>query len=574
MSDLLNQASLVMIPSGYKEDILYSEIPTDGSGDMAFTRASNGTRINSAGLVEVVAWNLAQQSETFNSVTWSKANTTITANDTTAPNGTTTADKFAPNGTLTSTYFSISQEVVSGATSQAHTAIIYAKAGGLTQMLMYLGNSIGVYWNLSNGQFISYYSGAQTITNYSSEAVGDGWYKYTISISTNSGSTYLEVYGAKSGAFIGNYTTADNCYIWGAQLNIGSTAKPYFPTTDRLNVPRLTYQNGGGGCPSLLLEKQSTNLLKYSEQFDESYWTKAQGNGGSLPIITANYGVSPDGTQNADRIQLTRTTQTSSFSYVYQTYSGTIGVAYTWSVWLKSLSGTPSVALSYDGSSYVNIVTLTTEWQRYTFTSNAIGTDLQATFLLFQNLSGTSLSADFLAWGAQLEASSYPTSYIPSTSSSATRVADACFKTGISSLIGQTEGTLFFEGSQIGAATSVPFQLSDTTNANRVQIEIQNTGAPLLVASSGGVNVAVIIGSSYTIGQNRKIAVTYKNNDFRLYQNGVLIGSDTSGSVPLSLTAMYLGAEITTPYPNLEIKQIVNFKTSLSDAECIALTTL
>jgi hypothetical protein len=174
----------------------------------------------------------------------------------------------------------------------------------------------------------------------------------------------------------------------------------------------------------------------------------------------------------------------------------------------------------------------------------------------------------------QCEASSYVTSYIVSTSSSATRVADACFKTGISSLIGQTEGTLFFEGSQIGAATTVPFQLSDTTNANRVQIEIGSSGQPLLVASSAGTTQAVIVGSSYTIGQNRKIAVTYKNNDFRLYQNGVLIGSDTSGSVPLSLTAIYLGSEAGTPYLDVQIKQIVNFKTSLTNAECIALTTI
>jgi hypothetical protein len=175
MSNLLSQASLVMIPSGYKEDVVYSQIPTNGNGDLSFTRASNGTRVNSAGLVEVVAWNLAQQSETFDNASWTKVNTTITANNTTAPNGTTTADKFAPNGTLTASYFSISQAITSGATSQSHTAIVYVKAGGLGQMLFYLGSQIGIYFNLTNGQFISYYNGVQTITNYSSEAVGDGW---------------------------------------------------------------------------------------------------------------------------------------------------------------------------------------------------------------------------------------------------------------------------------------------------------------------------------------------------------------------------------------------------------------
>ena len=63
MSDLLNQASLVMVPSGYKEDTVYSVVPSDGSGDLSFTRASNGTRVNSAGLVEDCPWNLATNSE-------------------------------------------------------------------------------------------------------------------------------------------------------------------------------------------------------------------------------------------------------------------------------------------------------------------------------------------------------------------------------------------------------------------------------------------------------------------------------------------------------------------------------
>ena len=80
MSDLLNQASLVMVPSGYKEDTVYSVVPTDGSGDLSFTRASNGTRVNSAGLVEVCPWNLAEYSEDFSNGVWSALDATITTN--------------------------------------------------------------------------------------------------------------------------------------------------------------------------------------------------------------------------------------------------------------------------------------------------------------------------------------------------------------------------------------------------------------------------------------------------------------------------------------------------------------
>ena len=78
---LLEQASLVLIPSGYKEDTVYSVIPSNGSGDLSFTRASDGTRINSDGLVENTPWNLFQQSETFENASWTKNNISVGSND-------------------------------------------------------------------------------------------------------------------------------------------------------------------------------------------------------------------------------------------------------------------------------------------------------------------------------------------------------------------------------------------------------------------------------------------------------------------------------------------------------------
>ena len=522
MSDLLNSASLVMIPSGYKEDVVYSEVPTNGNGDLSFTRASNGTRVNSAGLVEVCPWNLQTYSQNFSNAVWSIINGTATHSQT-DPNGGTSATKivFSSVGTLETTLTDLS-------TTDAYTLSIYVRSESGS-----VNFQIG---NLSGGAFVT-----RTATTT--------WQRFEVS-QTPTGATRYPAYVKSTGA-----TTL---YVAFAQLNIGATAKPYFPTTDRLNVPRLTYQNGGGGCPSLLLEKQSTNLAIYSQQFNAGYTTY---NG----TTTDNFAIAPDGTQTAAKVE----TVSFNSATLRQTNGGlTNGQPYTLSLYIKQGSGITGFLDIGDTASTVNI-TPTNEWVRYTYTANW---DTTLNFIDIE-LRGTNGSYCYI-WGCQLEAGSYATSYIPTTSSSATRVADSCFKTGISSLIGQTEGTIFWEGSQIGAATSVPFQLSDTTNANRVQIEIGSSGQPLLVATSGGVTQAVITGSSYTIGQNRKIAVTYKNNDFRLYQNGVLIGSDTSGSVPLSLTAIYLGSEAGTPYLNLEIKQIVNFKTSLSDAECIALTTL
>ena len=133
MSDLLNKASLVVIPSGYKEDTVYSVVPSDGSGDLSFTRASNGTRINSAGLVEDCPWNLIENSQTFAS--WSKiqiGNTvTVTDNFTTAPDGTQTAAKvvfatFDGTGQIYQDYtFSPTQNL---------TATLYAKVPSGTKV--------------------------------------------------------------------------------------------------------------------------------------------------------------------------------------------------------------------------------------------------------------------------------------------------------------------------------------------------------------------------------------------------------------------------------------------------------
>ena len=125
MSNLLEQASLVLIPSGYKEDVVYSQIPLDGSGDLQLTRASNGTRINSAGLVEVTPWNIAEYSE--DQTQWTSQNaTTVTANSTTAPNGTSTADTVTPTAVNDDHYRGI------GLSSQVGelTAFIYVKPNG------------------------------------------------------------------------------------------------------------------------------------------------------------------------------------------------------------------------------------------------------------------------------------------------------------------------------------------------------------------------------------------------------------------------------------------------------------
>ena len=589
MSNLLSQASLVMIPSGYKEDVVYSQIPTNGNGDLSFTRASNGTRINSAGLVEVVAWNLAEYSEDFSNAFWTKQQSSITANATTAPNGTSTADKLVED-TSNSVHRMFNNGAVAISTSDGTTYSFYLKSAGRTRAWVRDNDIVGALFNLSNGTIVST-EGTATATITSA---GDGWYRCTITRVNSNGNGRLIVYldNGTSDSYTGNGT--DGVFIWGAQLNIGSTAKPYFPTTDRLNVPRLTYQNGGGGCPSLLLEKQSTNLLSYSEQFDNAAWSKTNA------TITANATTSPDGTQNADK--LVENTSTGEHYIIRVSATSTIGVAYTLSWYMKAGERNAVSLYNYSmnnltaifnantgvatyvsgGTSYsVSMESVGNGWYRCIATSNASDTNQDFALRLVQsgttiNYTGDGTSGIFI-WGAQLEASSYPTSYIPTTSSSATRVADACYRNSYAAGV-STEATIFadFEYQRNDGGYSTPGLIYNGSLGNYIYLYVLGNTIRALCAN-GGVVQSNIVSGTVTPNTRYKVAAAYKTNDFVLYINGSLIGTDTSGTMPTftnSGTNTYIGTDASFTEPVGKLNEAVIFPTRLTNAELASLTTI
>lgn len=581
-----DDASLVMIPSGYKDQKVYSVKPLDGSGDLTFSRASGATRVASNGLIEKVRTNQVLQSQTFDNASWVKYNSSVTANSTTAPDGTSTADTLVDNtaNDIHVTYQSIALS------AGEHTISCYAKANTLSHLSIYIFDGTNFFssgiFNLSNGTV----SGAGSIVS-----AGNGWYRvsFTATIGSGSGNVYIAL---SNGSTISYAGTGQSIYIWGYQVETG-VATDYIATTSAAvsvgpvsGLPRLDYL--GSTCGKLLLEPQRTNKITYSENqgptgtnwYPSTTWT-----------VTNNTVTSPSGYQDADTL-----TETTSNGFHSGYFNATIDNAYTGTYTISAFAKYNGrfFVLSPKGSTertYFNLQTGTVAqlggggvtakiedygngWYRCSVTCSYTNENVNFEHLLASAVgtlqyTGNGTSGVHI-WGCMAEAGAYATSYIPTLGSSVTRVADACSKTGITSLIGQTEGTFFVEFNFDGRYDSngiIP--IVTRTSNNEAYVFISGAGSLLCEIVVGGVPQASISGSIGAVGL-KKIAFAYKANDFAVYLNGVQIGTDTSGSVG-AMADLNVGSYHSSGYSTMNgINQALLFKTRLSNSDLATLTSL
>jgi len=378
-------------------------------------------------------------------------------------------------------------------------------------------------------------------------------------------------------------------------------------TTDQ---PAIEF-NADGSYKGVLVEPAGTNEALQSEDLDNAtYWTDAR------TTIEEDAETDPKGGTNS--FLLSETTDNGSHAIINEiAHRPSVGLGETWtqSIFVKKGDGanapdivqlTPGTS-AFSNTQYANINistgTVTKEenvtasirdygngWYKcsLTATSSSAGSFIFVIHFVdddpnagFAPSYTGQTDANVFIWGAQVEESPIATSYIPTTTGAVTRVKDDIYLTSASSLIGQTEGTLFVEVDwQDSGTLQIIFDLSDGSNNNRMTITTSTSPSELQMFARVNSTTLTLQGESSTAYSGiQKIAFAYKTNDFELYRNGSSISSDTSGSfASVSLTDVQLGAADigsgATYGANMWIRAVALFKTRLSDTEAEELTSL
>ena len=374
------------------------------------------------------------------------------------------------------------------------------------------------------------------------------------------------------------------------------------------NIPRLDYPLGGAvnGCPALLVEPAATNLARWVNQMTAQDTPAASG---GMTVTTGSTDfLAPDGTSGSiTKYVGGAASGTSQYAYYTggQVTASASGV-HTFSLFVKRGATNPLnfCALgigNYDGGSgttysYFNLASGTAltagasvqdygnGWYRLTTAPYTLAAgDLNGTLLFFMAegngdrswpASGA-LNLTAYTWGAQFEAGSVATSYIPTTTAAVTRNADVISVSGaVSGSIGQQSGTIYAEVDIRNAFAGTFISLDIGSGADFLIIG-RTSGLAVMVQlrRSNGSVVNIITSSAVALGVH-KIALGYTNGDYALYIDGVSAGTSTNSTDYPSAALTRCGLAVTSyNIFNDRIRAAALYTTRLTDAQLAALTT-
>lgn len=327
------------------------------------------------------------------------------------------------------------------------------------------------------------------------------------------------------------------------------------------NQARLSYDFDNPQDPHLLLEPTRTQLAHYTNAISST-------NGYSLinGTLTTNSHTAPDGTSEASTFKVT-----SSLGQFQKVKTGSSGVQYTVSAYVKRKTGTGTVYLRAVENANT-AVTVTDEWTRVSLTVTSTSTNIRYGMALATS------GDEIYVWGFQVEAGSYATSLIPNpTGTDITRTEDFCYiNSGLQNILNTSQGTLFVDLEVPRVATTSDFDrivLSDQTSSTD-RIILDNFGGnwrALMISSAGIVSQTIV---SVTANQRIKVAIAYSSTQLRISYNGNTATTTSGSYTPTTTLESFKFSNVSGGSKcQGKIYQAMYFNTALTNTELQTLTS-
>lgn len=355
------------------------------------------------------------------------------------------------------------------------------------------------------------------------------------------------------------------------------------------DLPRFDFNPITLACNGLLIEESRVNLILQSQNINDAAWTKSDSTVGNDVVV------SPDGTQNADKLIEAATTAA---HFVRQNATAVVGTTYTNSIYLKAGERTQAVFVIFDGVAFsgasinlstgavtsppvdvggtdISSIVKTTDvgngWYRVTGTLiQSVGVTRQLRITIQNGSVGVyagDITKGIYVWGAQVEAGEFATSYIPTVASTVTRNADVAVmtSTNFSSWYTATTGSaVVWAIPQIATGTRPLIQFDDTTALEIIALR-GNVANPELYIVDGGAAQAQIDTGTIVANTAYKLSGAWNTNNCAAAKDGGTIGTDVAATIPTP-TQLRIGSDGTN-YASAVIQKIMYWKQRIINAE-------
>jgi hypothetical protein len=575
-NDLYKEALDIIVPNGYSQGMLYG---IKNNRNVTFSRSSVGTRYNSNNILVEESNNLI--TTPINGWSGLATNISTGALD---PNGNTTAFVVSTSVTTNSHYISYATGLTADAGCQK-TFSVYLKYLSHQYVGVWLNDGGLCCVDLINSTISAVGTSNNTPANVFVHKEKNGWIKVTVLQSSPFVSipyVYIVLHNASNGT--GSTTsyagTGTGIYVWNPSVEFSRLDynTPYI-SSSRSNMPRYNYYNKNN-C--LLLEKPITNYCVCSNFFSDNIWSK-----GSSTVTLIDY-LNPSGTNRSYKIATMAVSYSGCWQYVnqssdywtasifakkkdlnYVAFVNMTGVSTC--AWFNISNGTiGTVSAGYTARIYP----LDNGWYRCSVSNNSpeTGTYLQ---MLFTNTDNSNIGAvgETYIYGAQLEKSKYPTSYIPTPiGSTYTRVQDSM---RLSSYYDLTDFTISIVFSCIDLTTDfMLFGSWESTNNSYIYV----TAAGIMYFKAGTGAEVSLGASGFVTGNKHRVVISRSGSTVKYFLDGAIVSTTTAYTTTFRLDAICGGKDgsgASSPYHmDGDFYNFVMYNSALSDTKCINLTSI